>query len=67
MLALTQGSIPEDTSIMSFRRPQEMSGLASGILAVINGHLCDRGRQGTTDCFCSGMRAVVHCFYFFRL
>lgn len=62
LLPLTQGRIPEDTSIMSFRHPLEMNGLAAGILAVINGHLCDSGRQGAIDCVCSRMRAVVHCF-----
>ncbi len=67
LLPLTQSRIPEDTTIMSFRHLQEMNGMAAGILTVINGHLCDCGRQGSIDCFCSGMRAVVHCFYFFRL
>lgn len=49
-LSLTQGSIPEDTTIMNFRHLLEKHGLASGILAVINDHLGDRGlslRQGT--------------------
>jgi IS5 family transposase len=49
-LSLTQGSIPEDTTIMNFRHLLEKHGLAAGILAVINGHLGDRGlslRQGT--------------------
>ncbi|MFR0693450.1 IS5 family transposase [Pseudomonas sp. NY15435] len=49
-LSLTQGSIPEDTTIMNFRHLLEQHGLATGILAVINGHLGERGlslRQGT--------------------
>lgn len=49
-LSLTQGSIPEDTTIMNFRHLLEKHSLASGILAVINGYLGDRGlslRQGT--------------------
>jgi len=49
-LSLTQGSIHEDTTIMNFRHLLERHDLASGILAVINRHLGDRGlslRQGT--------------------
>ncbi len=49
-LSLTQGCIPEDTTIMNFRHLLEKHGLASGILAVINDHLGNRGlslRQGT--------------------
>ena len=49
-LSLTQGSIPEETTIMNFRHLLEKQGLAAGILAVINGRLGDRGlslRQGT--------------------
>lgn len=49
-LSLTQGSIPEDTTIMNFRHLLEQHELATGILAVINGHLGERGlslRQGT--------------------
>lgn len=49
-LSLTQGSIPEDTTIMNFRHLLEQHELATGILAVINGHLSERGlslRQGT--------------------
>ena len=49
-LSLTQGSIPEDTTIMNFRHLLERHELATGILAVINGYLGDRGlslRQGT--------------------
>ena len=34
-LSLTQGSIPEDTTIMNFRHLLEQHGLAAGILAVI--------------------------------
>ena len=49
-LSLTQGHIPEDTTIMNFRHLLEQHGLAAGILAVINDHLGERGlslRQGT--------------------
>lgn len=40
---LAQSSIPEGTTIMSFRRLLEPRVLAAGILAVINGHLGERG------------------------
>ncbi len=49
-LSLTQGSIPEDTTIMNFRHLLEQHGLVAGILAVLNGYLGERGlslRQGT--------------------
>lgn len=42
--------IPDETTILNFRRLLEKHELASGILAVINGYLGDRGlslRQGT--------------------
>jgi len=42
--------IPDETTILNFRRLLEKHGLATGILAVINGYLGDRGlslRQGT--------------------
>ncbi|WP_161928853.1 IS5 family transposase [Pseudomonas yangonensis] len=42
--------IPDETSILNFRRLLEKHELAAGILAVINGYLGDRGlslRQGT--------------------
>ena len=42
--------IPDETTILNFRRLLERHELASGILAVINGYLGDRGlslRQGT--------------------
>jgi IS5 family transposase len=42
--------IPDDTTILNFRRLLEKHELATGILAVINGYLGDRGlspRQGT--------------------
>ncbi|KIV74419.1 Mobile element protein [Pseudomonas sp. FeS53a] len=42
-LSLTQGSIPEDTTIMNFRHLLEQHRLAMGILAVINDHLGERG------------------------
>ena len=43
-------SIPDETTILNFRRLLEKHELAAGILAVINGYLGDRGlslRQGT--------------------
>lgn len=49
-LSLTQGCLPEDTTIMNFRHLLERHELASDILAVVNGHLGERGlslRQGT--------------------
>ncbi|SDQ02495.1 IS5 family transposase [Ectopseudomonas guguanensis] len=42
--------IPDETTILNFRRRLEKQELAAGILAVINGYLGDRGlslRQGT--------------------
>ncbi len=42
--------IPDETTILNFRRLLEKHELAAGILAVINGYLGDRGlslRQGT--------------------
>lgn len=42
--------IPDETTILNFRRLLEKHELAAGILGVINGHLGDRGlslRQGT--------------------
>jgi IS5 family transposase len=42
--------IPDETTILNFRRLLEKNELAAGILAVINGYLGDRGlslRQGT--------------------
>ena len=42
--------IPDETTILNFRRLLEIHELAAGILAVINGYLGDRGlslRQGT--------------------
>ena len=43
-------SVPDETTILNFRRLLEKYELAAGILAVINGYLGDRGlslRQGT--------------------
>ena len=43
-------NIPDETTILNFRRLLEKHELATGILAVINGYLGDRGlplRQGT--------------------
>ena len=47
---LTLERIPDETTILNFRRLLEKHKLATGILAVINGYLGDRGlslRQGT--------------------
>ncbi|WP_090387867.1 IS5 family transposase [Pseudomonas anguilliseptica] len=47
---LTLERIPDETTILNFRRLLETHELAAGILAVINGYLGDRGlslRQGT--------------------
>ncbi|MBT9134849.1 MAG: hypothetical protein DDT38_01591 [Firmicutes bacterium] len=47
---LNMERIPDETPILNFRRLLEKHELASGILAVINGYLGDRGlslRQGT--------------------
>ncbi|MCA8838172.1 MAG: IS5 family transposase [Proteobacteria bacterium] len=47
---LTLERIPDETTILNFRRLLEKHELAAGILAVINGYLGDRGlslRQGT--------------------
>ncbi len=44
--------IPDETTILNFRRLLEKHELAAGILAVINGYLGDRGlslRQGVVD------------------
>ncbi|MDF9773275.1 IS5 family transposase [Pseudomonas baetica] len=47
---LSMERIPDETTILNFRRLLETHELAAGILAVINGYLGDRGlslRQGT--------------------
>ncbi|MFC4860593.1 IS5 family transposase [Pseudomonas sp. MAHUQ-62] len=47
---LSLARIPDETTILNFRRLLEKHELAAGILAVINGYLGDRGlslRQGT--------------------
>jgi transposase, IS5 family len=47
---LSLGRIPDETTILNFRRLLEKHELATGIFAVINGYLGDRGlslRQGT--------------------
>ena len=46
--------IPDETTILNFRRLLEKHELAAGILGVINGYLCDRGlslRQGTLNLY----------------
>ena len=49
-LSLTRGSVPDETTILHFRRLLETHALAPKVLAAINTHLTDRGlllRQGT--------------------
>ncbi len=49
-LSLTRGSVPDETTILNFRRLLESHDLAPAILAAVNAHLSDRGmllRQGT--------------------
>ena len=49
-LSLTRGSVPDETTILNFRRLLETHALAPKVLAAINTHLTDQGlllRQGT--------------------
>ena len=49
-LSLTRGSVPDETTILNFRRLLETHDLAPAILATVNAHLSDKGlllRQGT--------------------
>ena len=49
-LSLTRGSVPDETTILHFRRLLETHALAPKVLAAINTHLTDQGlllRQGT--------------------
>ena len=49
-LSLTRGSVPDETTILNFRRLLETHDLAPAILATVNAHLSDQGlllRQGT--------------------
>lgn len=49
-LSLSSGSVPDETTILNFRRLLEQHGLAEKILAAVNRHLDARGlllRQGT--------------------
>jgi IS5 family transposase len=49
-LSLTRGSVPDETTILNFRRLLETNALAPKVLAAINTHLTDQGlllRQGT--------------------
>lgn len=49
-LSLTRGSVPDETTILHFRRLLETHALAPKVLAAINSHLTDQGlllRQGT--------------------
>ena len=49
-LSLARGSVPDETTILNFRRLLETHDLASTMLAAVNAHLSDKGlllRQGT--------------------
>jgi len=49
-LSLARGSVPDETTILNFRRLLETHGLAPKVLATINAYLSDKGlllRQGT--------------------
>lgn len=49
-LSLTRGSVPDETTLLNFRRLLETHDLAPAILATVNAHLSDKGlllRQGT--------------------
>ncbi len=49
-LSLTRGSVPDETTILNFRRLLETHNLAPRVLATINAYLTDNGlllRQGT--------------------
>jgi transposase, IS5 family len=49
-LSLSSGKVPDETTILNFRRLLEQHGLAEKILAAVNRHLDARGlllRQGT--------------------
>ena len=49
-LSLAHGSVPDETTILNFRRLLETNDLAPAILATVNAHLGDKGlflRQGT--------------------
>lgn len=49
-LSLSRGSVPDETTILNFRRLLEDNGLAERMLEVVNAHLTARGlllRQGT--------------------
>lgn len=49
-LSLTRGSVPDETTILNFRRLLEQHELAPKLLAAVNAHLSDKGlllRQGT--------------------
>ncbi|TAM36273.1 MAG: IS5 family transposase [Rhodanobacter sp.] len=50
-LSLTRGSVPDETTILNFRRLLEIHDLAPRVLATINAYLTDKGlllRQGAT-------------------
>lgn len=49
-LSLTRGSVPDETTILNFRRLLETHDLAPKVLAAVNAYLTDKGlllRQGT--------------------
>lgn len=41
-LSLTRGSVPDETTILNFRRLLETHALASALLAAVNAHLTDK-------------------------
>lgn len=49
-LSLSRGSVPDETTILNFRRLLETHALGAALLAAVNAHLTDKGlllRQGT--------------------
>jgi IS5 family transposase len=49
-LSLTRGSVPDETTILNFRRLLETHDLAPKVFAAVNAYLTDKGlllRQGT--------------------
>lgn len=49
-LSLSRGSVPDETTILNFRRMLETHALGPALLATVNAHLTDKGlllRQGT--------------------
>jgi len=61
-LSLTRGSVPDETTILNFRRLLEQHDMAPKLFAAFNTHLTDKGlllRQGTiVDA------TIIHAAYF---